>query len=106
MASGLKDVVRLIPQEYRDKLAEALLDLLLETKNVEAVTAASAKRILMLMKHDMLSTDMGLETLLNAALLAEPVKTLDVVGDVLAASMVVEEVINALAARAKEITAK
>jgi len=106
MASGLKDVVRLIPQEYRDKLAEALLDLLLETKNVEAVTAASAKRILMLMKHDMLSTDMGLETLLNAALPAEPVKTLDVVGDVLAASMVVEEVINALAARAKEITAK
>ena len=106
MASGLKDVVKLIPPEYRDKLAEALLDLLLETKNVEAVTAASAKRILMLMKHDMLSTDMGLETLLNAALLAEPVKTLDVVGDVLAASMVVEEVINALAARAKEITAK
>jgi len=106
VSSGLKDIVRLIPEEYRDRLAEALLDLLLETKNVEAVTATSAKRILMLMKHDMLSTDMGLETLLNTALLAEPVKTLDVVGDVLAASMVVDEVINALAVRVKEVTTK
>ena len=106
MSSEIKDVVRLIPEEYRDKLAEALLDLLLETKNVEVVTATNAKRILMLMKHDMLSTDIGLETLLNTALLAEPVKTLDVVGDVLAASMVVEEVIKALTVRVKEVTTK
>ena len=103
MISSLEDLVRSIPKELRGKLAESLLDILLETKNVEAVTSTNAKRILMLLKHDMLSTDMGLETLLATALRAEPVKTLDVVGDALAASVVAEEVVKALSTLSKEI---
>ncbi|MFW9831523.1 MAG: hypothetical protein ACFFD8_07085 [Candidatus Thorarchaeota archaeon] len=96
MSEGLRKVVGLIPKDHREPVSTALLDLLLKTKATKSVPAREAKMILHLMMRDLTATDMGLETLFTSALRAEPVKTLDLIGDVLGGIMAKEEVIKAL----------
>lgn len=98
MSEGLRKVVGLIPQEQREPVSTALLDLLLKTKAANRVPAREAKMVLHLMMRDLIATEMGLETLFTCALRAEPVKTLDVIGDVLGGAMAAEEVVKALSA--------
>jgi len=96
MSEGLKKVVRLIPEEHREAVSTAILDLLLKTKAAKAVPPREAKMVLHLMMHDMLATPMGLETLFTCALRAEPVKTLEVIGDILGGIMAAEEIVKTL----------
>lgn len=96
MSEGLRKVVGLIPQDQREAVSTALLDLLLKTKAAKQVPAREAKMVLHLMMRDLLATDIGLETLFTCSLRAEPVKTLDVIGDVLGGVMAAEEVVKAL----------
>ncbi|MFX0079258.1 MAG: hypothetical protein ACFE8O_08465, partial [Candidatus Hermodarchaeota archaeon] len=90
MSEGLRKVVGLIPKDQREPVSTALLDLLLKTKTAKNVPAREAKMVLHLMMRDLLATDMGLETLFTCSLRAEPVKTLDVIGDVLGGVMAAE----------------
>ncbi|MFX0169759.1 MAG: hypothetical protein ACFE89_10440 [Candidatus Hodarchaeota archaeon] len=96
MSEGIQKVVGLIPKDHRETVSTALLDLLLKTKAANNVPAREAKMILHLMMRDLLATDMGLETLFTCGLRAEPVKTLDIIGDVLGGIMAKEEVAKAL----------
>jgi len=48
------------------------------------------------MVRDLIATEMGLETLFTCVLRIEPVKTLDVIVEVLSGAMATEEVDNAL----------
>ncbi len=96
MTSGIRKFIGMIPQDHREPVSTALLDLLLKTKQSKAVPAREAKMVLHLMMHDLLATEMGLETLFNCALRAEPTKTLDVIGDILGGVMAAEEIAKAL----------
>jgi hypothetical protein len=96
MSEGLRKVVKLVPKEQREPVSTALLDLLLKTKAAKNVPAREAKMILHFMMRDLLTSEMGLETLFTCALRAEPVKTLDVIGDVLGGIMAAEEIVKAL----------
>jgi hypothetical protein len=96
MSEGLRSIINLIPQEQRGPVSTAILDLLLKTKEANKVPAREAKIVLHLMMRDLLATEMGLETLFTCALRAEPVQTLDVIGDVLGGVIAAEEIVKAL----------
>ena len=91
MSDDLRKVIGLIPEDQREPVSTALLDLLLKTKNTTAVPATDAKRVMHMISNDSIYTPFGLETLFTCTLKAEPVKALEVLGEVLGERMKKEE---------------
>jgi hypothetical protein len=69
-------LVGLIPPAKYEELSDKLVDFLLTSKNDEKMPSQLANAILHHWQQDVLESESGLATLLEAALLLEPEKTL------------------------------
>ena len=71
-------LVEAIPVVKREPLSNKLIDLILSSKNDEKMPSQLANTILLHWQNDILITEAGLTALLEAAILLEPDKTLEV----------------------------
>ena len=70
-------IVKNIPAEKRGKLSDKLIGLLLKTKNEDKMPSSMANTILNQWQLGPLTTEAGLATLLEAAVLLESEKTME-----------------------------
>ncbi|MFQ5999341.1 MAG: hypothetical protein ACE5J6_01050 [Candidatus Bathyarchaeia archaeon] len=70
-------IVKTIPVEKRGKLSEKLMDFLLKSKNEDKMPSSLANTILSQWQLGSLTTEAGLEALLEAAVLLESEKTVE-----------------------------
>lgn len=75
------NVAKSIPRSIRDVLVEKLTDLILNSKNADNMPSGLAKIILYYWQRDMLTSDVGIEKLLEAAILMEPTTTSNVISE-------------------------
>lgn len=68
----MSSVVRKIPSAIRDDLVERLVDLFLNSPKGDKMPSGLAKNILFYWQRDMLTSDVGLASLIEAALVMEP----------------------------------
>lgn len=73
-------VVELIPIEKREKLSIKLVDIVLKSKNDDKMPSNLAKNILHYWREGPLLNENNLTALLDAAILLEPEKTVDFLG--------------------------
>jgi len=71
-------LVEAIPVAKREPLSNKLIDLIFSSKNDEKMPAQLANTILLHWQNDILITEAGLTALLEAAILLEPDKTIEV----------------------------
>lgn len=71
-------MVELIPAAKHEELSDKLADYILTSKNDEKMSSQLAKAILFHWQQDTLRSGSGLASLLEAAFLLEPEKTLNV----------------------------
>jgi len=71
-------MVETVPVEKREALSDKLIDLVLTSKNDEKMSASLANTLLYHWQRDLLASDAGLAALLEAAVLLEPDKTIEV----------------------------
>jgi len=71
-------VVETVPVEKREAISDKLIDLVLTSKNDEKMPASLANTLLYHWQRNLLASDSGLATLLEAAVLLEPDKTVEV----------------------------
>jgi len=71
-------LVELIPVAKCETLSDRLVDFILTSKNDEKMPSQLANKMLHYWQHDMLKSESGLTALLEAALLLEPDKTINV----------------------------
>jgi len=57
-----------IPESLREPMSKELINLVLDSKDKNAVSPDIAKRIIYLWRQDGLSSDIGLKTLISAAI--------------------------------------
>jgi len=69
-------IVKTIPVEKREKLSGKLIDLLLKSKNEDKMPSGLANTILQQWQLGSLTTEVGLATLLEAAVLLESEETM------------------------------
>jgi len=70
-------IVKNIPAEKREKLSDKLIDLILRTKNEDKMPGSLANTLLNQWQLGPLTTEAGLSTLLEAAVLLESEKTME-----------------------------
>ena len=70
-------MVKNVPAEKREKLSDKLIDLLLKTKNEDKMPGGLANDMLHQWQLGPLTTETGLATLLEAAVLLESEKTIE-----------------------------
>jgi len=70
-------IVKNIPAEKREKLSDKLIDLLLRTKNEDKMPGSLANTLLHQWQLGPFTTEAGLATLLEAAVLLESEKTME-----------------------------
>jgi len=70
-------IVKNIPTEKREELSDKLMDLLLKTKNEDKMPSSLANALLHQWQLGPLTTEAGLATLLEAAVLLESEKTVE-----------------------------
>ena len=70
-------IVETIPVEKREKLSDKLVDFLLKSKKEDKMPSSLANAILSQWRLGSLTTEAGLATLLEAAVLLEPEKTME-----------------------------
>ena len=70
-------IIGLIPIEKREMLSDKLVDFILTSKNDEKMPSQLANILLHFWQQNLLKTENGLTVLLEAALLLEPEKTLN-----------------------------
>jgi hypothetical protein len=75
------NVAKSIPRSIRDVLVEKLTDLILNSKNADNMPSGLAKIILYYWQRDLLTSDVGIEKLLEAAILMEPTTTSNVISE-------------------------
>jgi hypothetical protein len=75
------NVAKSIPRSIRDVLVEKLTDLILNSKNADNMPSGLAKIILYYWQRDLLTSDVGIEKLLEAAILMEPATTSEVISE-------------------------
>jgi hypothetical protein len=75
------NVAKSIPRSIRDVLVEKLTDLILNSKNADNMPSGLAKIILYYWQRDLLTSDVGIEKLLEAAVLMEPATTHEVISE-------------------------
>jgi hypothetical protein len=73
-----RKVVEAIPVAKREPLSNKLIDLILSSKNDEKMPSQLANTILLHWQNDILISEFGLTALLEAAVLLEPDKTIEV----------------------------
>jgi len=71
-------VVKTIPLEKREELSDKLIDVLLVSKNEDKMPAGLANTMLYSWQRGLLVGDVGLVALLEAAVLLEPEKTIEI----------------------------
>jgi len=71
----LANPVKTIPVSIREVVVEKLTDLILNSKNADNMPSGLAKLILYYWQRDLLTSDIGMERLLEAAILLEPSAT-------------------------------
>jgi len=71
-------VVETIPLEKREELSDKLIDAILVSKNEDKMPAGLANAILYHWQRGLLTRDAGLAALLEAAVLLEPDKTMEI----------------------------
>ncbi len=72
MEKDLMEIVKKIPMAIRIELAERIVDLLLNSKKAELMPSGLAKTILYYWQRDQLTSDTGIEKLLEAGIILEP----------------------------------
>jgi len=70
-------IVKNIPTEKREELSDKLIDLILKTKNEDKMPSSLANTLLHQWQLGPLTTEAGLATLLEAAVLLESEKTVE-----------------------------
>lgn len=76
----LSNVAKKFPASIREIVVEKLMDLILNSKNAGNMPSGLAKTILYYWQRDVLTTDVGMERLLEAAVLLEPEATVTTLG--------------------------
>jgi hypothetical protein len=76
----LSNVAKKVPASIREIVVEKLMDLILNSKNAGNMPSGLAKTILYYWQRDVLTTDVGMERLLEAAVLLEPEATVTTLG--------------------------
>jgi len=71
-------IVKNIPVKKREELSDKLIDLLLKTKNEDKMPGSLANTLLHQWQLGPLTTEAGLATLLEAAVLLESEKTVEI----------------------------
>lgn len=74
-------LAELIPREKRKNTADKLVDIIFSSKNDSKMLSDLANTILYQWQQNLLTSELGLSTLLKAAVLLEQEKTLTVLGE-------------------------
>lgn len=74
----LERISRMIPASLWDVASEKLVDIVLNSQNASKMPSDLAKTILYYWQRDQLSSEIGIQKLLEAAMLLEPEKTIQV----------------------------
>ncbi len=77
----VEDIIKQIPEEVSASVHKTLLDVILKSKNAQALPPSVAKSILNLYHADKLSSPAGFETLLRASIHLEREKTAEKLHD-------------------------
>lgn len=88
-------LVQMIPVGKWEMLSDKLVDFILSSKNDEKMSSQLANTILHYWQQDVLKSESGLTALLEAALLLEPDKTVNVFNELQMAN-IAEEIKGAL----------
>jgi hypothetical protein len=75
---ALEKIVRKIPSSYWEETSEKLIDIVLNSPNANKMPSGLAKTILYYWQRDQLATEIGLQRLLEASMIVDPEKTVDV----------------------------
>ncbi|MDH5450507.1 MAG: hypothetical protein OEX77_06365 [Candidatus Bathyarchaeota archaeon] len=74
---ALERIARKVPTSLWTILSEELIDITLNSTNAEKLPSDLAKTILYYWQRDQLATEVGLQRLLEATMLLEPEKTIE-----------------------------
>jgi hypothetical protein len=74
---ALERIARKIPTSLWAIASEKLVDIVLNSSNAEKMPSDLAKTILYYWQRDQLATEVGLQRLLEAAMILEPEKTIE-----------------------------
>lgn len=75
---ALEKIVRKIPSSSWESTSERLIDIVLNSPNANKMPSGLAKTILYYWQRDQLATEVGLQRLLEASMIVDPGKTVDV----------------------------
>ena len=78
---GVEKIARKIPESLWEIASERLIDIILNSPNAGKMPSSLAKTILYYWQRDQLTTEAGLERLIEAALILEPEKTVSLMED-------------------------
>ena len=78
---ALEKIARDIPASLRGEASEKLVDVVLNSANASKMPSGLAKTILYYWQRDQLATEVGLQRLLDAAMMLEPEKTVNILED-------------------------
>jgi hypothetical protein len=73
---ALERISRMIPASLWDVASEKLIDIVLNSPNASKMPSDLAKTILYYWQRDQLSSEIGIQKLLEAAMILEPEKTI------------------------------
>lgn len=86
---ALEKAARKIPFSLWDEASEKLIDIVLNSPNASKMPSDLAKTILYYWQRDQLTTEVGLQRLLEASTLLEPEKTINAMEELGLAEIVV-----------------
>jgi len=75
---ALEKIVRKIPSSSWEATSERLIDIVLNSPNASKMPSGLAKTILYYWQRDQLATEVGLQRLLEASMIVDSEKTIDV----------------------------
>lgn len=78
---AVEKIARKIPESLWEVASERLIDIILNSPNAGKMPSSLAKTILYYWQRDQLTTEVGLERLIEAALIIEPEKTVRLMED-------------------------
>jgi len=78
---AMEKIVRKIPASLWSVASDKLVDLVLNSANGERMPSDLAKTILFYWQRDQLATEVGLQRVIEAAMILEPEKTIGVIDE-------------------------
>jgi hypothetical protein len=76
-------IVKMVPAAKREKLSTKLMDLILKSKSADKMPSSLARTLLHHWQQGPLTTEIGLSTLLEAAVILESEKTIEALKEML-----------------------